>query len=102
MQGVSRSQHILDLVSSREWASIKENHPCRLARQKITSRFKHDLQTEVILAGRIFDLVWRKDCVPDFVLAQNASRRAPGEFARKRGFSAARQPSHENNHDMES
>src|SRR5215469_564864 len=98
VQRCSDGQDVLDLVSPRERAPIKEKYAFTTTSKKISCGLKDQLQYEIILASGVLDFVRGEDRMPKFDFAEHATSRSPRQFARKRGLASAGESGHENHH----
>src|ERR1039458_506344 len=98
LQPSGRIQHIIDLVAPRERPSVEKKKPRSIPLQQVACGLKHHFQTEIILPGRVFDLIRRKQRVSDLIFAEHAPSRADGQFAGEGSLAGARKARHQNDH----
>src|SRR5258708_34672707 len=99
MDGSGCIHHVVDLVAARERPSIQKDDATAIPLQKVCNSLKHDLLAEVVLPRRIFNLLVREQCVPDFVLADYAPSSAESQFAGERTLASAGKAGHQRNRD---
>ena len=99
MQRGCSAHDVVDLVAARKRPAVEEDNTVGISLQELACGFKHEMQAEVILTGRVFDFVGGKKSVPDLIFIKYPAAQATSEFARKRSLSAARKAGHQNDHD---
>src|SRR6266851_6585159 len=52
---------IADLVAARKWTAVQKNKTRGLLLQQVSRSVHHDLETEIVLPRRIFDLIHGED-----------------------------------------
>ena len=98
VQGSGNCKNIFDLIASRKRPTIEKDAARRFTLQQICGSLKHDLNAEVVLPRRVFDLIGRKNRVANVVLAEDAAESPGSKFARKRSFTSAGKPGHQDDH----
>ncbi|MGA9542665.1 MAG: hypothetical protein WBQ85_03800, partial [Candidatus Sulfotelmatobacter sp.] len=90
VQRVCSAHDVVDLVAARERPAIEEDKSVWISLQELARGFKHEMQAEVILAGRVFDFVGAKESVPDLIFIKYPAAQSTRQFAGERSFTAAR------------
>ena len=98
VQRIGSGQNILNLIAAGERPSVQKDDASRILPQQIRRSLKHDLNAEIVLLRRVFNLRRSKNRMANFVLTEEAAGGSPSQFARKGCLTGAGKPGHQHDH----
>jgi hypothetical protein len=98
MQRSRTAKNIVDLVTPQEGSTVDKYQTLRRASQKPARQVKNQLHAEVVLHRGVFDLLRKKQGMPDVVFGDNAAAGSGRQFTRQRRLARTGESSHQYHH----